>query len=163
MSPPQLARDTESETGTTANNPREQTDSQQVDAAELLDLLGDEYTREVLQTLADEPRTGREIVAAADASKATVYRRLDRLSEAGLITSATKLDPDGHHREQFWLTFDGATCSVTEEGIQAQLSVPESDSDCCESLPLDLDSPDVSGRKSTVYVTRSEKQSQQSL
>lgn len=127
MSPPQLAKDTESETGATATDTDETAGRQQVDAAELLDLLGDEYTREVLQTLADEPRTGREIVAAADASKATVYRRLDRLSEAGLIASATKLDPDGHHREQFWLTFDGATCSVTEEGIEAQLSVPESE------------------------------------
>lgn len=100
----------------------EETPSPEVDAAELLELLGDEYTREVLQTLAAEPRTGREIVATAEASKATVYRRLDRLSEAGLVESSTKLDPDGHHREQFRITFDGARCTVSESGIEAELT-----------------------------------------
>jgi len=124
MSPPQLARERESQTTGTATQ-REESGPPQIDAAELLDLLGDEYTREVLQTLASEPRTGREIVATADASKATVYRRLDRLSEAGLIESSTKLDPDGHHREQFWITFEGASCTVSEDGIEAQLRVPD--------------------------------------
>ena len=127
MSSPQLARDADSQTGGPLTRQTESSASPDIDAAELLDLLGDEYTREVLQTLAAEPQTGREIVSAADASKATVYRRLDRLSEAGLIESATKLDPDGHHREQFRVTFDGATCTVSENGISAQLEGRDDD------------------------------------
>jgi predicted transcriptional regulator len=129
MSTPRLARDTESRRSATATTRGEETAPPEIETAELLDLLGDEYTREVLRTLAAEPRTGREIVAMADASKATVYRRLDRLSEAGLIESSTKLDPDGHHREQFRITFDGASCTVSEDGIEAELTVRDSDDD----------------------------------
>jgi len=125
MSPPQLARDSESQTPGSTTRRTDRTEASQVDPAELLHLLGDEYTRDVLQTLAAEPRTGREIVTASDASKATVYRRLDRLSEAGLVESSTKLDPDGHHREQFRVTFEGATCTVSEDGIEAKLCTRE--------------------------------------
>lgn len=92
-----------------------------VDAAELLALLGDEYTRAVLEALADAPRSGREIIEETGFSKATVYRRLDQLDDAGLVTSRTELDPDGHHRERFEPTFDGATCRFGPEGIETTL------------------------------------------
>ncbi|WP_121822989.1 ArsR/SmtB family transcription factor [Halostella salina] len=68
---------------------------------ELLDLLGDDHARRVLREVADAPRTGRELVATVDASKSTVYRRLERLESAGLVESTRTIDPDGHHRKQF--------------------------------------------------------------
>jgi predicted transcriptional regulator len=98
-------------------NQRSQSGEQQpVPATEILELLGDEYTRRVLQAVVERPRTGREIIEAADVSKATAYRRLDELQEAGLVEAETKIDPDGHHRKQF--------CAVIER-LDFEFSGPE--------------------------------------
>jgi predicted transcriptional regulator len=79
-----------------------------VSSEQLLELLGDEYTRQVLEAVAEQPRTGSEVVEAASVSKATVYRRLDDLQSAGLVESNLLVDPDGHHREQFHAVFEHA-------------------------------------------------------
>lgn len=97
------------------------------DAEELLSLLGDEYARAVLEAIAQTPRPGREIVEETGFSKATVYRRLDSLEEAGLVASETVFDPDGHHRERFRATFEGATCRFGPEGIETTLHPAEDD------------------------------------
>lgn len=68
---------------------------------ELLALLGDEYTQRVLGALGDQARTGQEISTATDISKPTVYRRLGRLQEAGLVETTRRIDPDGHHCKQY--------------------------------------------------------------
>ena len=91
------------------------------DPEELLSLLGDEYARSILQTIAQTPCSGREIVDETGFSKATVYRRLDRLEAAGLVASETMFDPDGHHRERFRATVEGATCEFGPGGIEMTL------------------------------------------
>jgi len=67
---------------------------------ELLDLLGDEYTRRVLESLVEQPRTGSEVVDAADVSKATAYRRLEELEAAGLVETTLRVDAGGYHCKQ---------------------------------------------------------------
>lgn len=86
---------------------------------DLLELFGDEYTRRVLEAVIDEPKSGSEVVEEASVSKATAYRRLETLREAGLVTASRVLDPDGHHHEQFLAAveavsfdFDGGTLSA---------------------------------------------------
>ncbi len=97
-------------------------DRPSLDDEDLLGLLGDEYTRRVLQAVADERRSGREVMDAADVSKATAYRRLDRLQEAGLVDSELVIDPKGHHHEEFFAVVDRADISVCSEGIDISLS-----------------------------------------
>lgn len=97
------------------------------DPEELLSLLGDEYARAVLEAIAGSPQSGREIVDETGFSKATVYRRLDRLEEAGLVASETVFDPDGHHRERFRATFEGATCRFGPDGIETVIHLADDD------------------------------------
>jgi predicted transcriptional regulator len=109
-------------------SPAEQSPSRQTtDPKELLSLLGDEYARSVLEATAQTPRSGREIVDETGFSKATVYRRLDRLEEAGLVASRTVFDPDGHHRERFRATFDGVTCRFGPDGIETTIYQADDD------------------------------------
>lgn len=93
-----------------------QEDEQAVSPEQLLELLGDEYTRQVLEAVAEQPRTGTEVVEAASVSKATAYRRLDDLQAAGLVESNLLVDPDGHHREQFHAVFEHAQLAC-EDGL----------------------------------------------
>lgn len=97
---------------------KQETEPHSVDPDELLSLFGDEYTRAVLEVISETPLSGSDIVDETGFSKATVYRRLDRLESAGLVESETMFDPDGHHRERFQITFDGATCRFGPEGLE---------------------------------------------
>jgi len=99
-------------------NPSDETVAEPVTSEELLELLGDEYTRRVLEAVAEKPRTGREIIEAADVSKATAYRRLDELSDAGLVTSDIHIDPNGHHCKQFRAVLERATLELASESIE---------------------------------------------
>jgi len=84
---------------------------------ELLALLGDEYTRRVLQAVTEARRSGREIMEAAGVSKATVYRRLEKLQDAGLVESEMVVDLEGHHHEEYYALIERADISLTSEGI----------------------------------------------
>lgn len=92
-----------------------------VSAGELLELLGDEYTHEVLEAVLERPRTGAELVEATDVSKATVYRRLDRLQEAEIVDARLKLDADGHHCKQFHATARSVRIGLGADGLAADI------------------------------------------
>jgi predicted transcriptional regulator len=87
--------------------------------SDLLELLGDEYTRRVLRAVTEQPRSGSEVVETADVSKATAYRRLDRLEAAGLIRSEMVFDPNGHHHEQFHAVVESIAVEFGSDGVSA--------------------------------------------
>lgn len=103
----QLTRSSESPAG-------DQTDDV---TPELLELLGDEYTRRVLEAVTQQPRSGRDVMDAADVSKATAYRRLGDLEDAGLVESETVFDPDGHHHEQFRAVVESIDIEFGSDGL----------------------------------------------
>lgn len=57
-------------------------------------LLGDADCRELLAT-ADTPMTAAELVDACDIPRATVYRKLNRLADAGLVETSRRLRKRG--------------------------------------------------------------------
>jgi len=87
---------------------------------DLLRLLDDEYARRILGLLSKGSQRGRELSERCEFSRPTVYRRLNRLEDAGLVGSELRLDPDGNHCKEFSLvrdalriTFDDSTMTVT--------------------------------------------------
>ncbi len=91
----------------------------------LLELLGDEYTRQVLAAVTEQPRSGREVVEAADVSKATAYRRLDDLEEAGLVDSEMVFDPDGHHHERFHVIVESIDITFDDNGVEIAVEIDD--------------------------------------
>ncbi len=87
------------------------------EAPDQLALLADDYAREILQALGGGPKRGRDLVADCEGSRATVYRRLDRLADAGLVRAETALDPDGHHAKEFRLVRDTLAVTVEDGGL----------------------------------------------
>jgi DNA-binding transcriptional ArsR family regulator len=86
-------------------------------APERLSLLDDEYTREVLIALSSGPQRGRDLETVCDASRPTVYRRVNRLEEAGLVKAEMTVDPDGHHCKKFRLVRDRLTVAIEDGTI----------------------------------------------
>lgn len=75
-------------------------------------LLADEFAQSVLVALAAGPSRGRDLVADCEGSRATVYRRLGRLVDTGLVRAETRLDPEGHHCKEFRLVRDSLSVTV---------------------------------------------------
>lgn len=92
-------------------------------AAELLDLLGNEYTRRVFEAVSEQPRGGRAIAEAADVSRATAYRHLNELRDAGLVTSELRIGADGHHREEFIATARHLSISLEDGDLEAAVTL----------------------------------------
>jgi predicted transcriptional regulator len=79
---------------------------------DLLSVLSDDYAREILQSVSSECLAAREIADRLDVSRPTVYRRLNRLEEAGLVTTSMTYDPDGHHRRHYRAAFEEVVLSM---------------------------------------------------
>jgi Sugar-specific transcriptional regulator TrmB. len=104
-----------------ATSTSEQATQQTVEADDLLELLGDEYTYRVFEAVVEESRTGRELIDATGASKATVYRRLDDLEAAGLVESTINIASDGNHCKQFHAVVTAMQVSFDADGFSARL------------------------------------------
>lgn len=90
---------------------------------ELLDLLGDEYACDILQALAGGPMPARALADRCEMSRPTVYRRLDRLTAAGVVASRLRPAADGHHRQEFRLVLDEVEFRVREDGIDGDVRI----------------------------------------
>jgi len=88
-----------------------------VDTKEVLSLLSDEYALEMLNVLVEESLSARTLSERLDMSRATVYRRLDRLESAGVIQSSLAVDPQGHHRKQFSVVVDRLQVMFRSDGV----------------------------------------------
>jgi predicted transcriptional regulator len=86
---------------------------------ELLDLFGDEHTRRTFEAITDQPKCGRSIAEELDVSRATVYRRLNALVEADLVTAETTLAKDGNHRNRYETTVKGLSVTVSDGELEA--------------------------------------------
>jgi len=109
----------------TTKHPPDHSDSEDLTSEELLDLFGDEYTRRVYEAIGEKPRSGRAVADAADVSRPTAYRRLNALSDAGLVRTEMVISDDGHHRERFEAVADSLSVSLADGCLQAIVSVDE--------------------------------------
>jgi hypothetical protein len=93
-------------------------------ASELFELFGDEYTRRVYETITEQPRSGRAVAEAADVSRATAYRRLNDLRDAGLVRTEMMICDDGHHKERFEPVSASISISLGD-GIGAMVDIAD--------------------------------------
>ena len=94
---------------------------------ELLELLGDEYTRAVLEAVLGRPRSGAAVADATGVSRATAFRRLNELAELGLVETVYHLDTeDGHHHKRYHAVIDTFSVTFGEEGIELAVDTGDS-------------------------------------
>lgn len=72
----------------------------------VLDALGDDTAREMLTQL-KEPHTADELAEACEVSTSTAYRKLELLSEAGLVNGTVRVRPDRCQETLYHRVFDG--------------------------------------------------------
>lgn len=77
-------------------------------------LLEDEYARAILRHTSEQALSANDLMDRCDASKATTYRRIERLREHDLIESYQEYDPDGHHYEVYAATLEELTVRLDD-------------------------------------------------
>jgi hypothetical protein len=71
-----------------------------------LEAMADPDCRRVAAAL-DEPLTAKAVAEACDLPRTTAYRKLDRLSEGGLVDERVAVRADGHHATSYVRDFGG--------------------------------------------------------
>jgi predicted transcriptional regulator len=99
------------------------------DLATLVDLLDDEHVRTILAATSAEPLSAAELSDRCGVSPSAIYRRLDRLVDAGLLDERTRPRSDGHHDtvyvaalERFELVVDDGDLSWTVDRAEPDVA-----------------------------------------
>lgn len=114
QSPPATPAASTSDSETTVTAP-ERTD-------ELLGALRDEGCRAILDATSDAALSASELSEARDLPLSTAYRKLDRLTEAGLLEERTRIGTAGKHTSEYVCLVDDVVVSITDGGAELRVS-----------------------------------------
>lgn len=86
----------------------------------VLELLGDEYTRTVLEAVLDDHLSGADVAEETGVSRPTAFRRLNELVDLGLVETRQQVDPEGgHHHKQYRAVVDSVSVTFEPDGFEA--------------------------------------------
>ncbi|RQH00399.1 winged helix-turn-helix domain-containing protein [Natrarchaeobius oligotrophus] len=86
---------------------------ERVDLERIVGALDDEGCREIVSAL-EEPMTVDEIAETVDRPLSTCYRKLDRLTEAGLVDEATGVRNGSHSKSRYVTNFERIAIELDE-------------------------------------------------
>lgn len=93
---------------------RERSTREETDLQSVLAVLDDSASRTIIRRLS-EPMTASELSEVCDIPLSTTYRKLERLTEAGLLVESTDVRTDGHHTARYDVAFDSVTIALAED------------------------------------------------
>ena len=89
---------------------------------EVFDILADDYCREILAHANDEPMSAQKLAQTLDAHHSTIYRRLERLEDLGLIVGQQRVDvEEGHHYTVYKTTLEEITVNLNNDQYSVRL------------------------------------------
>lgn len=110
-----------------SSSPRFSDDSDPaVDADEVLAIFNDEHACAILRTIGDQALPAKAITEQVDSSRATVYRRLNRLEEAGVVSTTMAYHSEGHHREHYYTALDEVQLSFAGGDVSVEAVTADS-------------------------------------
>ncbi|HKJ59574.1 MAG TPA: helix-turn-helix domain-containing protein [Halobacteriales archaeon] len=96
--------------------PRRVDDARGTDFRDVLDALGDSDCRDILRAMGGAALTASECSEACDLPLSTTYRKLERLSGAGLIEEGLRIRRDGKHASQYQRRFSDVVVELGTDG-----------------------------------------------
>lgn len=94
----------------------------------VLDCLGDEVSRSILAAAVPEPRAASDLAERCGVSRSTVYRRLNRLVDLGLVDEIARTDTSARAGSSaFQTTTEGLVVDIQEAGLSVRREPREPD------------------------------------
>lgn len=84
---------------------------------DLLAALEDEDCRALLQAAAGEALSASELSEACDLPLSTTYRKVDTLTETGLLEERLRISSSGKHTSEYALRVEGVHVSLAGDGV----------------------------------------------
>lgn len=88
----------------------------------VLTLLGDEHAQEILRAASRSRLSANALSERCDASLATVYRRIERLVEYGLLVERTRVDDSGNHYNVYEAGVERVDVTVADGELDVALT-----------------------------------------
>ncbi|MEF8779803.1 MAG: helix-turn-helix domain-containing protein [Haloferacaceae archaeon] len=82
------------------------------DPTDVLSALGDPDCRQLLSACEETPRTAQECAEACELPLSTVYRKLETLTDAGLLEEGRRIRSQNNHPTEFATSFDTLAVSL---------------------------------------------------
>ncbi|ACV12772.1 conserved hypothetical protein [Halorhabdus utahensis DSM 12940] len=99
------------------------------DPKAIVDLVSDGYGWRILVETRNEYKSAQTLSDSCDADPSTIYRRIERLSEADLLEVQQQLDPDGHHYKAYRANLDALHIRLEDEGFTVEVDRREPPAD----------------------------------
>jgi len=99
------------------------------DPKAIVDLVSDGYGWRILVETRNEYKSAQALSDSCDADPSTIYRRIERLSEAELLAVQQQLDPDGHHYKAYRANLDALHIRLEDEGFTVEVDRREPPAD----------------------------------
>jgi DNA-binding transcriptional ArsR family regulator len=93
------------------------------DPETIFDVLGSELARRILALAEIKPCSADEFVDHTEASKPTVYRRLNVLQEYDLVTESRAIDDGGNHYKTYETNLDSIRFEVAEGSFEVDVQL----------------------------------------
>lgn len=106
----------------------------------VLDALGDEVSREILVAGMERAVTAEELSCRCNVSESTIYRRLDRLSDLGLIERCNHLVSEADSKSAYRTPVSGLTVRLDQDGLRVR---PESDDPVVSAIETVLEAVEL--------------------
>ena len=104
--------------------------SEEPDLEAVAALIEDETARRILTEISSQPMSASDLSERCDASKPTVYRRLDDLRQCDLLEETTKPDPSGgHHHTLYATNLDRIVVEVGDGSLRLEIDRRETMAD----------------------------------
>lgn len=101
--------------------------SEESDPAELFALLDDEYAREILTETSERAMSAKSLSEAISASLPTVYRRIERLQDCGLIEERRAFKEEGRHYGIYEARLDRIDIELNEGELAVSVETEPTD------------------------------------
>ncbi|POG54308.1 ArsR/SmtB family transcription factor [Haloferax marisrubri] len=95
---------------------------------DILDLLSDEYARDILAATSTKPMSAQELADECEMSKPTVYRRVERLQAYGLLDEQTEIRTSNNHYSVYTATLSEFSVALDDGSFESSLTRTDDES-----------------------------------
>ena len=92
---------------------------------DIFDVLASRTAREILVLAAEEPVSVRQLAEACDASRPTIYRRINKLTEYELLDETVTIGGPGPHRGTYRTNMDRICFDIEDDDFVVTIHFEE--------------------------------------
>lgn len=111
----------------------------------VFDIFGDSLSRKLLVLLSERRMGVEDLAADLEASRPTIYRRINAMCDFDLLDEQQEVDDRGHHYRTFETTLKRISLEIEDGGYDIDITLRRSMVDQFESFWTDLEDSSPSG------------------